>query len=105
MGTRPVTNDADFNTKLLSIILYLFGTDVRNVTPPAVIPTIAARLGISTANMTLLWNLFFDWTDFYPKSQNPATTGRSLINKKNDTRKAFEKTWSSVVGDMIKSAL
>jgi hypothetical protein len=105
MASRPNNSDADFNTKLLSIILCLFGTIVPNATPPLVLPTASTRLGISAANMTALWNLFYGWSDFYPKSLIPTTRGHAIINDKNDTRTAIEILWSLIVNDMIKSAL
>src|SRR5437763_7133044 len=103
--SKAKNSDADFNTKLLSIILCLFGTIERNTTPPLAIPTASTRLGITAANMALLWALFMDWTDFYPKSLIPSTQGHVLTNKKNDTRTAFEELWSKIVNDMTKSAL
>jgi len=105
MATKPITKDADFNTKLLSIIMCLFGTNTRNTTPPTTLPTASTRLNISSAYMTLLWDLFMEWTDFYPASQAPATQGTLMTNKKNTTRTNWEKTWSLVVNDMTKSAL
>jgi hypothetical protein len=51
MPSKPKTSDAEFNTRLLSIIGYLFGTTVRNSTPPAVIPTVASRLNISATDL------------------------------------------------------
>jgi hypothetical protein len=105
MATKPKTSDEDFNTKLLSIILYLFGTTVRNATPPAVIPTVSSRLNISTPDLDALWNLFYLWTDYYPKTKNRSTYQTVIKDYKNDTRTGFEKLWMRVCGDMKKSAL
>jgi hypothetical protein len=105
MATKPISKDAEFNIKLLSIIGYLFGTTVRALTQPAVIPGHAARLNISAANLTALWNLFYLWTDYYPKSLDPTLTSKPIRDNKNSTRRDFETLWSEIVGDMTKSAL
>src|SRR5690242_21323421 len=99
MSTKPKTSDEAFNTKLLSIILHLFGTIVRNATPPLVIPSAATRLHIDTTDMNELWQLFYLWTDYYPRSLMPVTAGTVTTENKNETREKFEKLWSRVCSD------
>jgi hypothetical protein len=105
MATKPKISDAEFNKKLLSIIGYLFGTTVRNSTPPAVIPTVASRLNISSTDMNSLWQLFYLWTDFYPKTTSLLTYQVTIKDSKNETRAEFEKLWSRIRIDMKQSAL
>jgi hypothetical protein len=105
MPSKPKTSDEIFNTRLLSVIRYLFGTTVRNSTPPAVVPTVSSRLNISTTDMDNLWQLFYLWTDYYPKTTNALTYNVGIKNNKNDTRAAFEKLWSRIRTDLKQSAL
>jgi hypothetical protein len=83
--------DADFSTRLSTIVPYLNSE--------------ATRLLIASDRISRLNELKTDWDDLFPKSTNPSTSTKTIRDRKNATRKDIETLLRKVYADIPRSRL